>query len=459
MMTIATKHPMRLYSTDVFSYKDLLRMFLPVLVEQTLLCLLAVADTLMASYLSDEATAGVSYVITITNWVDAFFSSLAIGSSVLASQYIGQKRSDYAATAMRMSLLTSSVLSGLFCSVLVIDRAGALQLLLGKIESGALEHAVTYFTFMIPAYFFRAVSYVCTASLRVQGDTKRPMILSVGAMIVGLGLKLVFSYGYDLGVAGFSLATMVSSILTAVVGILLMEWGKGRIRVLTHRAGAKFFDGSMAWHGFAVGIPVALDSSLFHLGVIILARLLVTYGVIHGAATGIASQLHPLSYIASTCWDKVGIVAVSRAIGAGDKDQAKRYVRVILALCYGMLTVSNILCLIFADRLVLLFGGSDEVHHLAAVMFRIYCWFSLGVYTLSFTLPQMINGAGDGKMVMWISVVCMFVVRIGSGYLLGTVCGLGGVGLYLAMGLNWTARAGCFVYRYFSGKWLDKKVV
>jgi len=81
-MTTTRSYAFRLKETDVFSYSMLIRMYIPVLIEQALIALLAVADTMMASYLSDAATAGVSYVTSINNWVNSFFSSTRIHSKI-----------------------------------------------------------------------------------------------------------------------------------------------------------------------------------------------------------------------------------------------------------------------------------------------------------------------------------------------------------------------------------------
>ncbi|MBQ6799106.1 MAG: hypothetical protein IJP11_07710, partial [Oscillospiraceae bacterium] len=105
-MKTETKNLFRLREDDMFSRSRLIRMYIPVLLEQLFLALLSLADTLLASYLSDEATAGVSYVITINNWVNAFFSGLASGSSVLTGQYIGGKRMAHASASVRMMLLS-----------------------------------------------------------------------------------------------------------------------------------------------------------------------------------------------------------------------------------------------------------------------------------------------------------------------------------------------------------------
>ena len=452
-------HPFRLQDTDFFSYKGLLMLYLPALVEQILISVLGIADTLMASYLSDEATAGISYVITVSNWANAFFSSMAAGGSVLTSQYIGRKRMAHASAAVRMSLLSNGLIAAVFCGILMIDCGGALKLLLGNIEPVTLDYAKTYFIFIIPTYFLHAINYVNTATMRAEGNTRIPMILSVGNLSLSLVLKLIFSYGFDMGVAGFSLAALIAAAITTTVSLLMLERGKGALRVFSHLHGAKFFNFPMAIHSIVVGLPVAVDNSLYQLGVIILARLLVTYGVIHSAANGIATQLQPIQYMVGNCWGLVGLVAVSRAVGAGDIPQAKRYFRVITMLGMAVIFVCNVACIFFSEQIVLIFGGSEETHRIAAQMLRVYSYFAIPFYMASFVTPQMLRGAGDTKFTMWISIAAMFLVRIALGYVFGTLLGMGAVGLYIAMGINWIARGSCFTLRYFSGKWEDKKVI
>jgi len=458
-VTAERSHPFRLKDTDFFSYKALLMLYLPALVEQILISVLGIADTLMASYLSDEATAGISYVITVGNWINNIFSSLAAGGSVLTAQYIGRRRMAHASSSIRMSLIANGVISAAVCGVLMIDCGGALQLLLGRIEPVTLGYAETYFRYLIPAYFLQAISYSTTASMRAEGNTKLPMVLSVSNLALSLVLKLVFSYVFDLGVAGFSLATLLATVVTTAASLLLLERGKYALKVFTHRHGAHFLNLPMGIRGLAVGIPVAIDNSLYQLGIVLISRMLVTYGVVHSAAMGIAAQLSPLQYLVGNCWGIVGMVAISRAIGAGDVPQAKRYIRVIMLMAYAITAAANVLCMVFSEQIVLIFGGSEETHRLAAQLMRVYAYFAIPSYVASFALPQLLRGAGDTNYSMWVSIGAMFLVRIGLGYVFGTVWGLGAVGLHIAMGVNWYVRGICFVIRCRSGKWETKKVI
>ena len=75
------------------------------------------------------------------------------------------------------------------------------------------------------------------------------------------------------------------------------------------------------------------------------------------------------------------------------------------------------------------------------------------VWPVAFSLPATFRAAGDAKMCMIISVISMWIFRIIFSYILGKYVGMGVLGVWGAMVIDWIVRAICFVIRYFSGRW------
>ena len=69
------------------------------------------------------------------------------------------------------------------------------------------------------------------------------------------------------------------------------------------------------------------------------------------------------------------------------------------------------------------------------------------------------RAAGDVRFAMMISIVSMWVFRIGAAYLLANGLGLGAIGVWLAMAVDWLFRAIVFGFRWLGGKWKSKKVI
>ena len=83
--------------------------------------------------------------------------------------------------------------------------------------------------------------------------------------------------------------------------------------------------------------------------------------------------------------------------------------------------------------------------------------FSLIFWPASFSLPNALRAAGDAKFTMAISMISMWVFRIGFSYLL--VPDLGLLGVWMAMFIDWMFRSAVFVIRFLRGRWKNKRVI
>lgn len=100
-----------------------------------------------------------------------------------------------------------------------------------------------------------------------------------------------------------------------------------------------------------------------------------------------------------------------------------------------------------------LYGLSDTTLKLAALLVLIHNGCAIFLWPASFTLTNVLRAANDVKFPMVVSIMSMVILRIGGGYILAVVLGLGAVGIWCAMVLDWIMRVTLFVGRYRSGKW------
>ena len=103
-----------------------------------------------------------------------------------------------------------------------------------------------------------------------------------------------------------------------------------------------------------------------------------------------------------------------------------------------------------------LYNISDEARVLSAQLVRLHNIPAIALWCLSFTLPNTLRAAGDARFTMVVSIVSMAVFRIGFSVVLGIWMGMGAIGVWIAMDIDWVCRVICFVARYFSGAWTRK---
>ena len=75
------------------------------------------------------------------------------------------------------------------------------------------------------------------------------------------------------------------------------------------------------------------------------------------------------------------------------------------------------------------------------------------LWPASFTLPNMLRACNDVRYPMAISIFSMFLFRIGFSIILGKWMGMGAIGVWIAMIIDWIFRVICFVTRYLKGGW------
>ena len=130
-----------------------------------------------------------------------------------------------------------------------------------------------------------------------------------------------------------------------------------------------------------------------------------------------------------------------------------------MGISYWSLAVLGLGVCLLLPVLLPLYQLEPETLRLAAVLIVSHNLMALALHPTSFNLPNSLRAAGDVRYTMWVGVGSMVVFRLGSALLLGVALGLGILGVWIAMGLDWLARSVAFGIRYKSGKWKEMCVI
>lgn len=141
---------------ELFSNKALKDMIVPLCLEQLLVMLVGLADTLVVSYAGEAAVSGVSLVNQFNTIFIYLFTALASGGAVVISQYIGRKKTDAAGESASQLLLFSVIFSALVSALVLIGNEKMLRLMFGRVEEDVMQACVTYLR--ISAYSYPALA-------------------------------------------------------------------------------------------------------------------------------------------------------------------------------------------------------------------------------------------------------------------------------------------------------------
>ena len=215
----------------MFSRKQLIKLILPLVVEQFLAMTIGIADTLMVATCGEAAVSGISLVDSINILLINIFSALATGGTIVCSQYIGKEQPENARKAAKQLVLITAILSVAIMIACLLSQRGLLRVLFGSIEDAVMDNAVTYLFLSALSYPFIAVYNAGAALFRSMGNSKISMYASLMMNIVNVGGNALLIFQFNMGVAGAGLASLISRILAAVFVLYLLRSKKNLIRI------------------------------------------------------------------------------------------------------------------------------------------------------------------------------------------------------------------------------------
>ncbi|MCH4190700.1 MAG: MATE family efflux transporter [Butyrivibrio sp.] len=444
----------------LFDGKKIRKLILPLVVEQMLAVTVGMADMIMVSGAGETAVSGISLVNTISNLLIMFFSALATGGAVVSAQFLGagnhKKACHAAGELLSICILTSVVIT----LISLILNHQILHLIYGNVEPQVMQNAVTYFYITALSFPFLAVYNACAGLFRSMNNSRVSMEVSVVMNFMNVAGNAVFVYGFHLMVAGVALSTLISRMAACMIMYLLIRRPGFEIHI-TERVNFHL-DMETVRGILSIGIPNALENSMFNIGKLMTQSLISGFGTASIAANACASTVETMADIPSIAIGLGLVTMVGQCAGAGRYDQARFYGKKMMKTAYQLLAVTNILILAGAGFIAGWFNLSEEGNTLAIILIRYHSVCCMAIWPLAFTIPSILRAAGDAKYTMTISIVSMWIFRIGLAYVIGgymqEYLQMGVVGVWIAMTIDWVVRAVFNIIRFRGHRWEGKAV-
>ncbi|MCQ2971545.1 putative efflux protein, MATE family [Methanobrevibacter gottschalkii] len=441
----------------IYSNKALLALFIPLLIEYALEFFVGFADSIMVASLGEAAISGVSLVDFLIQLLIFSFSALATGGAVVAGQYLGNKQIDKAQDSATQLVWFSTILSVILMIIVIILRQYLIGILFGQIEVDVWQNADKYLYIVALSIPFLAIYNAGASIFRTTNNASLPMkILFICDILNIVGNAICIYYlGWD--VRGVAIPTVISRLLSAILILhfVVNEDYKLHIkRTLIHK-----FDFKILRKVLQVGIPYGIENGLFQLGRVLVLSIVSTFGTMAIAANSVGYAVGIFSVLPGFAIN-LGLTAIiSRCVGANDYEQVRYYNKKCLIIVFVSHIVINLIIFAALPLILNIYNLSAKTAAMTSEMIIWHGIFGIIIWPLSFTLPATFRGAGDSKSVMYISLIVMFTCRIALSYVIADFMGVGVFGTWIAMFIDWYVRAAIYIYRYFSNKWTEYRVI
>lgn len=436
----------------LFSQDALKKLLWPLIIEQFLAVAMGMADTVMVASCGEAAVSGISLVDSICVLLIGLFTAMASGGAVVAAQYMGRGDKEMVGRASNQLFLAVGGVALLFMAVSLIFNRGLLNLLYGNVEADVMSAASIYFYIVAVSFPFLGVYNGGAALFRAVGDSKVSMKVSLVANLMNIAGNAILIYGAQIGVAGAALSTLFSRILSAVMIVVLLTRSDKISMSKSWRV-----DTNILGKILYIGIPNGLENSIFQIGKLLTTSLIATFGMVAITANAVTYSIANFQQIPSSAIGVAMITVIGQCIGAGETGQAHYYLKRMIKWAYLCMIMLGIPIILFARPLCSIYHLSPETTDMTIFLLVYNCICCMIVHPLSFAQSNALRAAGDVRFTMIVAIASMWLCRVGMAYILGQGLGLGVIGVWIAMTMDWVVRAFLFTNRVRTGKWLKYK--
>lgn len=435
----------------LFSRKDLVRLIIPLIVDQFLQVAVGLSDSIMVARVGEAAVSGVSLVDTVMLLIINIFTALATGGAVIAGQYLGRKdpKTGCEATAQ---LFNFTFLFSIFIMILgYLGQNVILYHVFGKIEPEVMKDSRTYLLIVLASIPMIAMYNAGAAIFRAMGNSNIAMKTSLLMNSINVFGNALLIFGFHCGVEGVAIPTVVSRGVACVVILVLLNNQEHALHILHP------YPFKIKWDVLKkilyIGIPNGLENSMFQLGKIAVLSLVSGLGTASLAANAVGNNIANFAILPGMSFGFALLTVCAQCVGAGDFEQVKYYTRHMMRVEYLCLIASNLIVILALPFILSVYNLSDEAARYANDIILYHAACVVTIWPLSFTLPNTLRAAADVKVTMILSIISMWVFRFGFSYLLTMEFHMGIFGVWVAMTIDWLVRGIFFVCRYRSGRW------
>lgn len=435
----------------MFSRKDLQKLIIPLIIEQILAVTVGMADSLMVARVGEAAVSGVSLVDQINFLLIGLFGALATGGAVVSAQLLGQKEEKSACIAGEQLIAAILFLGVLVMGIALLFGDPTLHLLYGGVEADVMSSAKIYLFYTALSFPFLAIYNGCAALFRSMGNSRISMIISLVMNALNIIGNAILIFGFDMGVAGAAIATLISRVIAAFTMYILLKNKKHAI----HIGRIKDFriNLTVIKRILKIGVPSGLENSVFQIGKILVQGITAGLGTSAITANAIAVAVGGFGILPGSAIGLALITVVGRCVGADDYKGVKIYTKKLIKLTYILMVAENIVLILLVPVILRLYNLTANTAEIAAQLMIYHSVLASLIWPISFTLPNALRAANDAKFTMWVSMISMWVWRIGFSYILAITFEMGVMGVWVAMTIDWLCRSICFFIRFHKEKY------
>ena len=401
---------------------------------------------IVGRFVSDKALAATGACGSLNFLFVSLAMGLANGVGIIVSQYFGAGKHEEIKKTISNAFYVLFGAALLATTVCVFVARPLLKFL--STPDSILNDAALYLATTSLGILFIALYNMVAAILRALGDSRTPLVFLIISAFLNVFMDLFFVLFLNLGVFGVAFATVVSQLLSVIISL---TYAFKKVEYFKIDKSKMKPDRRIIGHIFRLGIPMALQSSMISISLIILQKVVNTFGTTVMSAYTITSRIDNLISQLYASLSMALTTYAGQNKGAGKNDRISLGLRsgFLIVFIYNLIVIP--ICFFLSPQISSAFVTSKEVISFSSTAMKITAvnyFFLAAIY-----VPRgLLNGCGDAAFSM-INGITEVICRIVFANLFTRLAFLGVYGIWWAAGATWAVTSVVCLIRYLSGHW------
>lgn len=414
-------------------------------------------QAMVGNYVGHTGNAAIGVSLQIFILVIVFVASVFSGMGVLVARFAGAGESDRVNRTVYQAFLTAVFMAlgvlaplGYFLAPTLLDLINAAP----EVQVEALPYIRVMFVFSIGMLIF----FMMSGALRSAGDARTPLRLGAIMTVLNITLNVILIRGLGpipaYGTLGAAMGTAIASGLIGMT--FLWQLFSGRLVVRFSRTMSFAPDWRIIRELFRFGLPTGFQGIVMNLAGVLMLRFIGSLQ--YSAEAQAAYAVGYTELFALITWTSVGLMGATAAVagqnlGAGRPERSERAALVAASIGVGVASVVGLAFILVPQALFAIFGMDEGVQFELGRQLLSYLAVSGLFVTVALTYTGGLQGTGDTRSPLYISIISQVVVPIGMCTYLQLTRGLQPADIWLAIVLGHVTRATLSVLRFRQGKW------
>lgn len=439
---------------DKSFYKLLFTLAIPVTLQNIVIFLTQMLDTVMLGELGDVAVSASSLANQPFFIFNMLTFGLGSGAAVLAAQYWGMRQIGPIKIILTM-IIRFSVAAGILLTILAFLLPEQIMSIFIN-DPEVIQAGASYLRIICWAYTFFGFANVFYVCIRSVEAVKVATISNLAALVVNASLNYILIFGKlglpAMGIRGAALATLIARLVEFTIAFVYMAFVDKRLMIRFKDFFS--FDRRLLRDLLSVSTPVMLNELMWALGTSMQARLLGQLGKNVVAANSIISVVQQLSTVAVFGVASSAAVIIGKSIGEGNMQKARDrgYTFKLISVLCGVLVFALIALL--RNVAVDFYNVSQETKDLAYQMIYVAAVIGFFVAISGISIVGILRGGGDTKFSLMTEMCTLWCLAVPLAYFAAFVLHWPPVAVFAVMKLDEPAKALICAIRLHGTRWL-----